>query len=269
MSREQAEKLCGLYCFYYYDTAAFKGRDNKDAKEALNSGLLLIYRNRDNKAYMCMAQFGMKIKEMRNKFTNCGGGKDTSLTSIDTIASKMKSYSSVHLYQGTVKITSGHIYLNLDYGDKDHACVVLHRPDGTGKFYIGGLGAMVSTSKGRTSFPCMQMLGVSRFNMDISEEEIARRLLLGYPSIKPGDKCEPLLKLIKQLYQNRSEYEAIPNNFETELSDVYRERLIQGEVTRLINNIVENNVFRTIKISYIDDDEWYHFVKKFNPRNRG
>ena len=61
VSREQAEKLCGLYCFYYYDTAAFKGRDNKDAKEALNSGLLLIYRNRDNKAYMCMAQFGMKI----------------------------------------------------------------------------------------------------------------------------------------------------------------------------------------------------------------
>lgn len=269
VSREQADKLCGLYCFYYYDTAAFKGRDNKEAKEALNSGLLLIYRNRDSKEYVCIAQFGMKVKEMREKFLNCGGGKVSIATSLDNIVAKMKSYSSVHLYQGTVKITSGHVYLTLDYGDKDHAFVVLHRPDGTGKYYIGGLGAMVSTSKGRTSFPCMQMLGVSRFNMDISEEEIARKLLLGYPSIKPGDKCEPLLKLVKQLYQKHSEYENVSKNFETELSDVYRESLIQGEVTRLINSIVESNVFRTIKISYIDDDEWYHFVKKFNPRNRG
>ena len=269
VSREQADKLCGLYCFYYYDTAAFKGRDNKEAKEALNSGLLLIYRNRDSKEYVCIAQFGMKVKEMREKFLNCGGGKVSIATSLGNIVAKMKSYSSVHLYQGTVKITSGHVYLTLDYGDKDHAFVVLHRPDGTGKYYIGGLGAMVSTSKGITSFPCMQMLGVSRFNMDISEEEIARKLLLGYPSIKPGDKCEPLLKLIKQLYQKHSEYENVSKNFETELSDVYRESLIQGEVTRLINSIVESNVFRTIKISYIDDDEWYHFVKKFNPRNRG
>ena len=269
VSREQADKLCGLYCFYYYDTAAFKGCDNKEAKEALNSGLLLIYRNRDSKEYVCIAQFGMKVKEMREKFLNCGGGKVSIATSLDNIVAKMKSYSSVHLYQGTVKITSGHVYLTLDYGDKDHAFVVLHRPDGTGKYYIGGLGAMVSTSKGRTSFPCMQMLGVSRFNMDISEEEIARKLLLGYPSIKPGDKCEPLLKLVKQLYQKHSEYENVSKNFETELSDVYRESLIQGEVTRLINSIVESNVFRTIKISYIDDDEWYHFVKKFNPRNRG
>ena len=235
VSREQADKLCGLYCFYYYDTAAFKGRDNKEAKEALNSGLLLIYRNRDSKEYVCIAQFGMKVKEMREKFLNCGGGKVSIATSLDNIVAKMKSYSSVHLYQGTVKITSGHVYLTLDYGDKDHAFVVLHRPDGTGKYYIGGLGAMVSTSKGRTSFPCMQMLGVSRFNMDISEEEIARKLLLGYPSIKPGDKCEPLLKLVKQLYQKHSEYENVSKNFETELSDVYRESLIQGEVTRLIN----------------------------------
>lgn len=269
VSREQADKLCGLYCFYYYDTAAFKGRDNKEAKEALNSGLLLVYRNRESKEYVCMAQFGMKVKEMREKFLNCGGGKIGTGTSLDTIAAKMKSYSSVHLYQGTLKITSGHVYLTLDYGDKDHAFVVLHRPDGTGKYYIGGLGAMVSTSKGRTSFPCMQMLGLSRFNMDISEEEIARKLLLGYPSIKPGDKCEPLMTLIKQLYQNHSESENVSKNFEIELSDIYRESLIQGEVTRLINSIVESNVFRTIKISYIDDDEWYHFVKKFNPRNRG
>ena len=62
----------------------------------------------------------------------------------------------------------------------------------------------------------------------ISEVEIARKLLLGYPSIKPGDKCEPLLKLIKQLYQKRLEHEKISENFETELSDVYRESLIQA-----------------------------------------
>lgn len=220
VSKEQADKLCGLYCFYYYDTAAFKGRDNKEAKEALNSGLLLIYRNKANKEYACIAQFGMKVKEMREKFLTLGGGKISTVTSLDNTAIKMKSYSSVHLYQGTVKITSGHVYLTLDYGEKDHAFIILHRPDGTGKYYIGGLGAMVSTSKGRTSFPCMQTLGVSRFNMDISEEEIARKLLLGYPSIKPGDKCEPLLKLIKQLYQKRLEYDNISENFEMELSDV-------------------------------------------------
>ena len=156
---------------------------------------------------------------MREKFLTLGGGKLSTVTSLDNTAIKMKSYSSVHLYQGTVKITSGHVYLTLDYGEKDHAFIILHRPDGTGKYYIGGLGAMVSTSKGRTSFPCMQTLGVSRFNMDISEEEIARKLLLGYPSIKPGDKCEPLLKLIKQLYQKRLEYDNISENFEMELSD--------------------------------------------------
>lgn len=76
VSREQADKLCGLYYFYYYDTATFKGRDNK---EALNSGLLLIYKNRDSKEYACMAQFDLKIKEMREKFLTWGGGKITQL----------------------------------------------------------------------------------------------------------------------------------------------------------------------------------------------
>lgn len=82
-----------------------------------------------------------------------GWWKNNTVTSLDTIIVKMRSYSSVHLYQGVVKIISGHVYLNLtlDYGDKDHAFVVPHRPDRTGKYYIDGLGAMVSTSKGRPS----------------------------------------------------------------------------------------------------------------------
>lgn len=43
VSREQADKLCGLYCFYYYDTAAFKGRDNKEAKEAVDCQVKLTH----------------------------------------------------------------------------------------------------------------------------------------------------------------------------------------------------------------------------------
>ena len=203
------------------------------------------------------------------KFKAWGGGTSQNISML-TIAAKMKEYRSVHVYEGIVDISNGHIYLNLNYGNRDRVYVILHRPDGTAKHYIGGLGAMLSVSKGRYSSPCLQILGVSRYNLDVSEEEIARRLQLGYPSIKPGDRCEPLIRLIQQMYQPQQETTEFVDrgHFEMDLTDVHKEYIIRGEITKIITDIIENNMFRTIKISYIDDDEWYHFVKKFDPRKR-
>ena len=267
LDENQKNKLCGLYILHYFDTSAFKGRENKNAGEALVFGLLLIYK--DKGKYCCLALFGLKREEMLERFKSWGGGATQNISML-TVAAKMKEYRSVHVYEGIVDISNGHIYLNLNYGNRDRVYVILHRPDGTAKHYIGGLGAMLSVSKGRYSSPCLQILGVSRYNLDVSGEEISRRLQLGYPSIKPGDKCEPLIRLIQQMYQPQQEITGLVDrgHFEMDLTDVHKEYIIRGEITKIITDIIENNMFRTTKISYIDDDEWYHFVKKFDPRKR-
>ena len=268
LDENQKNKLCGLYILHYFDTSAFKGREDKSAREALVFGLLLIYKDKNGR-HCSLALFGLKQEEMLNRFKSWGGGTTQNI-SMATVAAKMREYLSVHVYEGIVDISNGHIYLNLNYGNRDHAYVILHRPDGTAKHYIGGLGAMVSVSKGRYSSPCQQILGVSRYYLDVSEEEIARRLQLGYPSIKPGDKCEPLIKLIKQMYQPEPETTMFTDrsHFDMDLTDVHKEYIIRGEITKIITDMVENNMYRTSKISYIDDDEWYHFVKKFDPKKR-
>ena len=266
----QYQKLCGIYILHYYDTSAFKGRENKDMKAALVFGLLAIYKDRARKEYRCSAWFGLKKAEVLERFSICYNRYNKN-GSIENAVNYLNTVQSSHKYEGTVQMSTSHIYISLNYGDKDHAYVILHRPDGTSKHYIGGLGAMVSVSKGRNSSPCMQFLGLSRYYLDVSEEEIARRLLLGYPSIKPGDKVKQLITLLKSMNQ-RSEQcgQQILNmdNFELDLSDVHKEYIIQGEITKIITDIVENNLFRTLKVSGVDDDEWYHYVKKFDPRKR-
>lgn len=264
----QKQKFCGVYQLHYYDTSAFKGRENKDAKDALDFGLLVVYKDRGNNEYRCMAQFGLTRMEMLERYSNAI--KHDKNGSMENVVNYLNSFRSSHMYRGIVEMSNGHIYLSINYGDRDHAYVILHRPDSTSNRYIGGLGTMVSVSKGRNASPCMQVLGLSRFNLDVSEEEIARRLLLGFPSIKPGDKCERLFKLIQQVFQQPQHDSSIVgiSNFEFNLTDSHKAYIIRGEITRLITDIVENNLFRTVKISYVDDDEWYHFVKKFDPKKR-
>lgn len=67
----QYQKLCGIYNLHYYDTSAFKGRENKDMKAALVFGLLAIYKDRARKEYRCSAWFGLKKAEVLERFSIC------------------------------------------------------------------------------------------------------------------------------------------------------------------------------------------------------
>lgn len=263
----QWQKFIGIYQLYYYDTGSFKGRENKSSKDALNFGILVIYKDHARGGYYCIAQFGLNRSEMNERFSNCNNRFNRN-GAMDNVLDYLRTFRFSHMYKGNIELSNEHVYLSVALGDKDHAHIILHRPNSASNRYIGGLGCMVSASKGRSSSPCMQILGISRFDLDVSEEELARRLLLGYPSIKAGDKIGELMKLMHSLMHQKEQQVPLWQGDEVELSDVHKEHIIRAEITRIITDVVENNLFRVMKISEVDDDDWYHYVKTFDPRRR-
>jgi len=256
----QRQKFIGVYQVYHYNTSPFKGRENKSAGESLAFGVLMIYKERGTGNYLCLAQFGLNQRELKERH-----GK-VEKSSMENALTYLRSFHNTHTYTGKVEFSNGHAYLSLNCGDKDHAYVIVHRPNSTSSKYIGGLGSMVSVSKGREACPFLQVLGISRYNLDISEEEVARRLLMGYPSIKPGEEVRKLMKMLNAMYSQQMQLDPLIPRLE--LTDIHKEYLLRGEITKIITDIVEKNLFRGLKISPTDDDEWYHFVKHFDPRKR-
>ena len=260
-------KYLGLYCMYYFKTTAFKGRENKADRESLEYGLLAVYREKEASSYVykCRADFGLHMDEMQERYEMCHE---------DHLQARRlkKGFQSVLLnhfqedrfYEGSIEMTNGNVFITADSGSRDRITMILHRPDMRSIHYIGGLSTAVSVSKGRVSCPCMQIIGLSRYPITVSEEEISRRLLLGFPQIYPQDAIEELTKCLESAPLKRRE-DGPADRENSEMSERNRRYILNGHLNSIISETVERNLFRVVKVSSRDDDDWYHFLKQFTP----
>ena len=238
---EEMSRYLGLYFVYYFRTSAFKGRETRDDANALEYGLLGIYRDSDTKEVKCRAVMGLNRKDVEACYARCVEIQGKAVR-------PKKNYPSI-----------------LAEGIKDVLSMIIHRPDSRKQRYIGGLGAAVSVSKGRDSCPCVQFVGMSRYKITASSEEIAKHIELGYPSIKPGEELDQILDQISAMMRDESERTVTDNSHrDTDLAERNRRYIISAHITTIINRAVERNLFRVVKVSATDDDDWYHFVKYYN-----
>lgn len=252
------KKFVGLYQMYYFDTSAFKGRERASTAKALKSGVMYVEKNEKSERYHVMAVFGMK--------------KENADTSYKELFNEYKNYSSSyihrhfydmsksqHVYYGDLELSKQNVYISLSFENtKDRVQMVFLRPESTYHKYIGGLGAMVSTSKGRNSLPCLQYIALADTSLYVSEEELAEHLLMHYPNLKTYDSIDHLVEFTVKLY---SENENGFNRY-SRLTDGQKKTLVREQMDEIVNETVEKNLFRTVVVSDIDDNEFYHYLKR-------
>ena len=263
---EEMSRYLGLYFVYYFRTSAFKGRETRDDANALEYGLLGIYRDSDTKEVKCRAVMGLNRKDVEACYARCVDVQGKGVRPKKNYPSILADYAREGLfYEGEIKLTHGHIFITCSSGIKDVLSMIIHRPDSRKQRYIGGLGAAVSVSKGRDSCPCVQFVGMSRYKITASSEEIAKHIELGYPSIKPGEELDQILDQISAMMRDESERTVTDNSHrDTDLAERNRRYIISAHITTIINRAIERNLFRVVKVSATDDDDWYHFVKYYN-----
>ena len=246
----------GLYQIYYYDPTVYNGGQKFDETKALKSGLLLIHEDkRTPNLLKAMALMRME-KNMADRYMDAV--LEQSRGSLKNILSYMKTLTTSNpTYYGQLDMSAQQLFLSLRYQYEsrfDQASIVLHKPNGTSRQYIGGLGVMCSSSKGPLPAPCAQLILLSREKILASEEEIGTSLRIHKPDTKLYEAGNGLADLLMQLYEQGEGTE--------KRSEEQKRMLVRGYLDKAVNEAIEQNLFRTMEVKKQDDDYLYHFIKR-------
>ena len=247
------QKYCGTYYVYYFDTSKYKGRDTQPPRDSVHYGVLFIYENPSSLAvseYSCAAILGIHDREKVTRIKNTMEGIKEPSGILDYIDRMFPQTA----YYGDFELTQEHAFISMKHKNTDRMLLILHRVDNNKPNYIGGIGTVNSVSKGRERAPVIQFIGVSRFPLSISVEEIHHCLLLNYPNFKAENETEEMIRNFKALYVDA---EGSGQNF----SEYQKSIVVRSTLERYIKKSLERNMFRYGKISERDDDEWYHGIK--------
>ena len=246
-------KYCGLYYVYYLDTSKFKGRDTLSPAMSLLHGILYIYEEPSSVGglrYSCAAVLGIPEQEDADRLMQEFKPAEGTVSVLEKIDS---SYSRM-AYYGNFEMGQEHAFLNLKHAGTDRALAILHRVDSNKDKYLGGIAAINSISKGRERMPVLQFLGISRYRLCISAEDIQHALLLSYPVVDVREEVEEVLRIHRVLFIDNDDARST-------FTPEQKRAVIQSTVERAVLRNLIKNAFRYAKISEEDDDGWYHLIK--------
>lgn len=246
-------KYCGMYFVYYFDTSKYKGRNTQPPKDSVLYGVLFIYENPSSLAvseFSCAAVLGIddreKVTILKKTLDRLGDPSKI----IDYIGGKYPNTA----YYGDFELTQEHAFVSMAHEHTDKALLIFHRVDNNKPNYTGGIGTINSVSKGRERAPVVQFMGISRYPLSMSIEEIHHSLLLNYPNFKAESETEEMIRNFKALYVDTEESRQ-------GFSEYQKSIVVRSTLERYIKKSLERNMFRYGKISERDDDEWYHAIK--------
>lgn len=252
-------KYCGIYFVYYFDTSKYKGRDTQPPKDSVLYGVLFIYENPSSlevPEFSCAAVLGINDREKVTLLKKTLDSLYEPSKVIDYIGSKYPNTA----YYGDFELTQEHAFISMTHVNTDKALLIFHRVDNNKPNYTGGIGTINSVSKGRERTPVVQFMGVSRYPLAMSVEEIHHSLLLNYPNFKAESETEEMIQNFKALYVDA---EVSRQGF----SEYQKSIVVRSTLERYIKKSLERNMFRCGKISERDDDEWYHAIKTASINN--
>ena len=257
------QRYTGVYLLYYFNTSAGKGKEATDKSASLRYGVMCIHELPSLAGYSeyrvnAILGFTRELAEVAFTKTQeyC---TDTASDNYSEVLTYLNTFDKNQIYEGSFELSPNHAFINLHCHDKDRASIILHNPSGTANKYIGGLGTVNSASKGRASSPCIQYIALSRYNLPVSEEEIAAQLMLEYPAVKANSEIDSLVALTKQLYAN----DASISSPYPQLTEDDKYWMLKRNMETLISELIERSLFRYKQISQDNDDKWYHFIKQF------
>ena len=246
-------RCTGLYELFHFRTDVSKGMETGLNGSALRAGILLVYKDPTCPAPLnAVAIFNKRKEEADALYQQTEAVMKEQ--GCEAAAAYISGLSEEHIYYGSMELSMQQIYVSLKFEHRDRAYMIFHYAEGTAENYIGGLGCLVSTSKGRYCKPCMQYVGLSRLILDQSNDEIACHLILPCPKLMSFEYIDDLMDDIHSMYASKEEAE-------NELKDEDKRLLISFHLEKIINDIVQKNLFRTLTVTSDDDSSWYHYVK--------
>ena len=259
-SKTTYEKYCGIYIVYYLDTGRYKGRDTQLPSDSVTYGVLIIYKDPSGfgtPGFRSAAVLGFDSRDTAEDLKRLLEGQSCQ-NGIDYIN---QNYPGT-VYHGGFELSPDHAFISMNHSNTDKALLVIHRVDSNKSNYIGGIGTINSVSKGRERAPVVQFIGISRYQLVMSVEEIHHCLLLNYPSFSLENETDEVIKSFKALYSESSETSS-------GLTEYQKSVIVRSTLERLLKKNLERNMFRYGKVSERDDDYWYHSIKDLSVNDNG
>ena len=253
-------RCIGLYEIFHFRTDVSKGMETGLNGSALRAGILLAYKDlTDSAPLTVVAIFNKRKDEADALYRQTEAIMNEQ--GCEAAAAYISGLAEEHIYYGSMELTMQQIYISMKFEHRDRAYMIFHYAEGTSENYIGGLGCLVSTGKGRYCKPCMQYVGLSRPVLDQSNDEIASHLILPFPKLKSFEYIDDLMDDIHSMYSPEGETE-------NGLKDEDKRLLISYHLEKIIHDIVQKNLFRTLAVTSDDDSSWYHYVKAVSRKKK-
>lgn len=257
-------RYTGTYYLYYFGTGKKGDAHSESAENLLHQGIITLYCDtaRQNNSLRAISCFNLKENTVDRLFheiwaiSQKQNIKETER--INEIINKYTSQSSSNIYTGNVLFSPNNLFIQLDHSNRDHGLLILRNPLSEQKKYIGGIGCINSVSKGYSFDPCMQCIGLSRYVLDVSAEDIFKELLIHSTNFDIRTETLELISLFKKLYLE------MDNAFL--FSEEQKSWFIQSTLEKCIEKTINCNLFLTEKVSDSRDDAWYHFIKKYRKK---
>lgn len=250
---EAYKKFCSSYFLYYFDTSKMKGRDTQPPRDSLLYGILYVYELHDKEvpAFECMSILGFEDRDEVARAKKELDEMEDPQKKREYLISKYES----SIYLGRFTLSKDNAFVSMTHGTTDKALLILPWIDSSSKPYIGGIGTINSVSKGRERMPVIQLIGVSRYTLGLSVEEIHHSLLLDQPTFEvDGKTVDEMIMNFKALYVD-------PNSAMVNFSEYQKTIFVRSMIEQIVRRSLERNVFRYGKVSGADDDLFYHKLK--------
>ena len=243
-------KFCGTFLMYFYDSSEYKGKVSSFSKNTLRYAVVTFNRISKTDRLNAVANFfkeRVDAEEFKEK-----------VETVEDIDAKIRIHESAsQLYTGKLQATISQIFIYLKSDLlNDQSLIILNNPPSK-KQYIGGLGTSNSVSRGREHMPCVQFVLVSKSTLNLPDGEIYNLLSLGVSDVNVENEAEKLLNLFKNLYINSA-------NLSEELSEFQKKKIFEDSLTRILEDLIDANMFRFAKISNREDDDYYRLIKEFD-----
>ena len=267
--------LRGIYYFYYLDSSPYVGHEYEIDSRSLRFGLLLIYYDYEDAEHHALLLAGLTRKEMtdtisryKDRFTLASTFKAGKAH--DDLKDHLHEFRGVRIFEGIISSLDKDFVLfdmNCTSVSKDHLTMIFYYQSLNPNSYIGGLGEGLSISRGNESTPCAQLFGTSKYELDVSNEQIVQSLLLplACPDLSLADE-ETLRALVRKLsaYYSQSrnaENSIVGDHLDAMFSEDDIRILIASNLRKILIDMVTRNHQRSFKITEIDDNRWYHLIK--------
>ncbi len=247
----------GLYQIYYFDKAQLKGRSSRDHGRTLKSGVMLINRRTGSNVFEVKTIVDMNKTNADTLFNELywNGSSKRSLSGIDQKLDRDMKFN--HMCEGEFEISRKHIYISMkSRRTREHWKMAFHRPeDETSEQYLGGRGTMLSVA---SDMQQMQLVAISRTSLDVSEQELADKLVVKYPGLTTVEYVDELTEFVKKLYGSSQNENAGVFG----LTESQKSMLVTNYIDTALNETMEKNMQRTVSSTVDEDNEFREYLKR-------